>query len=301
MAKWPYNTKQWLRLRAVHLDLFPLCEGCENMGRVVFANVVDHRIAISEGGAPFPTHDGLASLCVKCHSAKTVRGAESGAAQTAKPRKGCDESGKPFDKRHPWNEGAEKAATGLLARPQNLRASLSPLTLVFGPRGAGKSTYCQQNALDNDQVIDLDVMMADMAKCDIYQAPRDYFQPALKHRNKRLQQLANLRLDHMTWLILSGASSQERAWWRDKLKPTSQILIMPQRDLAIAQIKADERRGKSKPHHIRACYQWYKRYQMTIETPEESLRANQSGPSLPKRIELIENAPIAKTARSLWV
>ena len=104
MADYPYNTARWQRLRAAHLRLSPLCIGCDAMGRVVLANTVDHVRAISAGGPAFPSHDGLASYCAACHSAKTARGREAGAAKTTKPRKGCDANGNPLDPRHPWNE-----------------------------------------------------------------------------------------------------------------------------------------------------------------------------------------------------
>lgn len=110
MAKWPYGTAQWQRLRRAHLDQFPQCEGCEQMGILSQAVAVDHRVAISEGGAAFPGHDGLASYCTACHSAKTVRGAEAGAVRTRKPRRGCNASGEPLDRTHEWRAKSLRAA-----------------------------------------------------------------------------------------------------------------------------------------------------------------------------------------------
>jgi 5-methylcytosine-specific restriction protein A len=105
MSGWPYNTANWKRLRKAHLAAFPWCEGCERMGRrYVRANTVDHRTAISDGGPPFPGHDGLASYCAGCHSAKTARGTEAGAVQSSKPRRGCDVHGNPLDPEHPWEK-----------------------------------------------------------------------------------------------------------------------------------------------------------------------------------------------------
>jgi 5-methylcytosine-specific restriction protein A len=102
MADWPYNSARWKRLRAEQLATFPLCEGCKP--RIVPANHVDHRRAISDGGEPFPpVGTGLASLCASCHSIKTVRGPEHGALQTTKPRRGCDAAGRPLDPSHPWH------------------------------------------------------------------------------------------------------------------------------------------------------------------------------------------------------
>lgn len=103
MAKWPYNTTRWQKLRRLHLSMFPLCEDCEEIGETKEAQAVDHRKPISDGGDPFPSHDGLASLCYRCHSAKTARGVEAGAFKTRKPRKGCSIDGQPLDKKHPWH------------------------------------------------------------------------------------------------------------------------------------------------------------------------------------------------------
>lgn len=107
MAKFPYNTTNWQKLRAIKLSANPLCEDCEEVGFLVFATVVDHRLAISAGGEPFPPIEELASLCARCHNAKTARGPEAGAIRTTKPRRGCDANGNPLDRRHPWN--AEKS------------------------------------------------------------------------------------------------------------------------------------------------------------------------------------------------
>ncbi len=100
MADWPYSTARWQRLRKQHLQLEPFCRGCAP--RLVTANTVDHVQPISEGGPAFPSHDGLASYCPACHSAKTARGAEAGAIRTSKPRKGCDANGNPLDVNHHW-------------------------------------------------------------------------------------------------------------------------------------------------------------------------------------------------------
>ncbi|WP_370640639.1 HNH endonuclease signature motif containing protein [Xanthobacter sp. NFH-44] len=80
-----------------------MCRGCAGEGRLTRANTVDHVVPISEGGSAFPGHDGLASYCPSCHSAKTARGDEAGAIRTAKPRKGCNPDGSPLDPAHPWH------------------------------------------------------------------------------------------------------------------------------------------------------------------------------------------------------
>lgn len=107
MANWPYNTARWQRLRALHLHRQPLCQWCESVGTIRSANTVDHRIPISAGGPAFPSHDGLASYCAGCHSAKTARGIEAGKRRTTKPRKGCNPDGSPLDPNHPWHPASQ--------------------------------------------------------------------------------------------------------------------------------------------------------------------------------------------------
>ncbi|MBK6707560.1 MAG: HNH endonuclease [Sphingomonadales bacterium] len=106
MADWPYNTQAWQRLRRLKLASTPLCEGCAEMGLIRPANTVDHRVAISDGGAALPSLDGLAAYCPSCHSAKTARGIEAGAVHTRKPRKGCNPDGSPLDPKHPWHSAS---------------------------------------------------------------------------------------------------------------------------------------------------------------------------------------------------
>jgi 5-methylcytosine-specific restriction endonuclease McrA len=55
MAKWPYNTPRWVRMRKRHLLGQPLCVFCDAAGRTTVATVVDHIVP-------------LQSLCQTCHS-----------------------------------------------------------------------------------------------------------------------------------------------------------------------------------------------------------------------------------------
>jgi hypothetical protein len=59
MAKWPYTTQRWQRFRRMKLQQNPLCEYCLNEGQLTIAVAVDHKIAISKGGDPYPPLDEL--------------------------------------------------------------------------------------------------------------------------------------------------------------------------------------------------------------------------------------------------
>jgi len=71
MAKWPYSTTEWKRLREEKLKHSPVCERCDRLGKLVTADTIDHMVAISKGGVPFPGLDGLLSLCAACHNLKS--------------------------------------------------------------------------------------------------------------------------------------------------------------------------------------------------------------------------------------
>lgn len=101
MAKWPYNTGRWQKLRLKVLGLSPVCVSCEATGFANIATVVDHVVPISDNG-PVWDIDNLQALCVSCHSLKTSRGKEAGGSRTTKPVGGCDVHGMPLDRRHRW-------------------------------------------------------------------------------------------------------------------------------------------------------------------------------------------------------
>jgi 5-methylcytosine-specific restriction enzyme A len=107
MSDWPYNSRRWERLRRLKLQTNPLCEACLQEGEIMPAEVVDHRIPISERGRKerlaaeaFVALDRLASLCTSHHNTKT-RAEQLG--QTDWMRAGCDIFGRPHDPAHPWN------------------------------------------------------------------------------------------------------------------------------------------------------------------------------------------------------
>lgn len=96
MAKWPYNTARWARLREQVLRSSPVCVMCRAIGVVKAANAVDHITPISQGGAPFG-RDNLQALCAECHNRHKQRQDKGGVIG------GCDQHGMPIDPNHPWS------------------------------------------------------------------------------------------------------------------------------------------------------------------------------------------------------
>ena len=65
-----YQRVAWKNVRALQLQLEPLCRECRKLGKLVAATVVDHITPIADGGAELD-QDNLQSLCRSHHDAKT--------------------------------------------------------------------------------------------------------------------------------------------------------------------------------------------------------------------------------------
>jgi 5-methylcytosine-specific restriction enzyme A len=105
MAKWPYCTSRWQKLRAAKLSHDPLCYVCRLRGVLVPANTVDHIRPIRDGGEPFPDLDGLMSLCERCHNEKTNAVDRRDRRGSGRRFKGCDIDGNPIDPGDAWHGG----------------------------------------------------------------------------------------------------------------------------------------------------------------------------------------------------
>ncbi len=261
MAKWPYSTANWQRLRAAKLSRDPMCEECVAEGRTgnaTFATVVDHRHAISQGGAPFPELDGLASLCQSHHSRKTARGPEAGAFRSSGRGRGCSADGSPLDAAHPWNGGNGRWSREVIDRrmPSDLAKSAIPLTIVCGPPGSGKSTYIDQHAGAGDLVICMDTIMQRMSKLPVHQTPAYLLPKALECRNTMLRRLAKDTQHDAAWFIISSPSPRERELWASRLGGKLVVMDTPAIE-CVRRINADPTREGQRERMIEAVVRWW--------------------------------------------
>jgi 5-methylcytosine-specific restriction protein A len=77
-----YKTAAWRKIRAIHISQNPLCVMCQEEGRVVIGNVVDHIKPLNQKD-PFNTLNGkfgepldllnLQTLCNKHHNSKSAK------------------------------------------------------------------------------------------------------------------------------------------------------------------------------------------------------------------------------------
>lgn len=263
MADWPYNTARWKRIRVLKLQASPLCEDCEARGITKPARAVDHRSPIKQGGEAFPPLEGLASLCVPCHSRKTARGPEAGAVKAKRQVKGCSDNGEPFDRAHQWNGGTGKLSQQVAESrmPSDLKPSLIPLKIVCGPPGAGKSAYVRDHAKPGDLIICLDTILSNLSGQPEHQAPVQFLPRAIKIRNDMLRSLAMPGNTHpAAWFIVGCPDPNERKRWAAMLG--AQLILMDtQPEECARRIKHDPARvGQHRPM-IDNVLRWWRQNQ----------------------------------------
>lgn len=66
-----YWSTRWKKFRAWYIGKNPLCEMCKAKGVIAQADVIDHIVEISDGGAKL-SEDNVQSLCNRCHAHKTA-------------------------------------------------------------------------------------------------------------------------------------------------------------------------------------------------------------------------------------
>ena len=62
--------RAWKKIRAHYIQAHPLCEQCEQEGRLTPAEEVHHILPLANGGAH--DDDNLMALCKSCHSSITI-------------------------------------------------------------------------------------------------------------------------------------------------------------------------------------------------------------------------------------
>ena len=67
-----YQRSVWKQARGAHLQSEPLCRTCRETGKLVSGSIVDHVVAIADGGAELDDSN-LQTLCTSCHNKKTGR------------------------------------------------------------------------------------------------------------------------------------------------------------------------------------------------------------------------------------
>jgi 5-methylcytosine-specific restriction endonuclease McrA/shikimate kinase len=211
----------WVKLRKlVMLRDGGICQVCLAKGQVKEATEVDHIIPKAKGGTDHDSN--LQAICKQCHQNKTAMESADGQRTSYYPE---------------W-----------LPKPK------CKVTIVCGPPGSGKTTYCKQHAGKTDLIIDVDEIAAQLTGKPLHEATMDEMSQAIRVRNKLLADLATPQYN-TCWFITTGKYEEKREWWKQKLNAELVLLDVDKRT-CIDRIKKSDRSDQAKKRAIEAILGW---------------------------------------------
>ncbi|HTN60258.1 MAG TPA: AAA family ATPase [Devosia sp.] len=215
---------QWQKLRPLILADEPLCRFCKAKWLIVAADEIDH----IDGDSHNNDRENLRPLCRPCHLERTAKDQAFG--------------------KHQW-------------RPDWLRPSTIPLTIVCGPPASGKTSYVAQHAIASDLVIDLDVIAAHLSGQSLHGWDRaKWLTPAIRARNEMLGDIGR-PTDRWprAWLIVSEAKAVNRQWWKDHLQPERIVVLETMPTVCMARVRDDPLRPRERTYE--AITRWWTDYE----------------------------------------
>lgn len=216
---------RWQNYRKRFLRDNPICCFCLEQGRVAIANVVDHIVPHRGDQQLFWDVNNHQSLCSPCHSSIKQR-----------------------------EENGNKNSSSYVFMPEWLEP-IPRLTIVFGPPGSGKSTWVNNQASQDDLVLDLDVLNSGISGKPMYKGNKLDFAAAVRKRNDLLMDMA--KCNKSGYLILTGMKQSQRNWWVNKLMPMRVHIMDTSIEECITRITNDDRRTMSvKRQQILSLKNW---------------------------------------------
>lgn len=129
--------------------------------------------------------------------------------------------------------------------------------MLFGPPGAGKSTFIRAHATEADTIVDSDIE-ADKLGIDRYTVNNSERVRILEARNNALRRLAEDPAPR-AWFAAIGHKAKIRSHWLNALKPKRIIVLLTPPQLCIERIKAT--RATNIESQIAAVTAFYKNFE----------------------------------------
>lgn len=211
----------------------PLCVRCmeENPPRYHHGDEVDHVIPLDWGGRDDETN--FQTLCGAHHQRKSELERAQDMHRT---------------------QGSEVAAANF---PAWLQPAACHLICVFGAPASGKSSYYRKHRQADDQLIDLDEIIAELSSKPVYHGRETWVNTGIRLRNRRLGALATAHPSTRVWFLTSGSGKATRDWWIEHLKPAELVVLQTPLEECARRIYADTRRVHVRERQITALQKWW--------------------------------------------
>lgn len=236
-ARW-----QTLRMAVLERD-GDRCVTCGARGRLE----VDHVKPVRTHPELSYDPDNLQSLCPACHTRKTR--IECGHKPKAPARVAWDMAVRSMER---------QPSSPRFSIPRGLARSLVPVNLVYGPPGAGKSSYVAAHARPDDMIIDFHSYLAAHGGKPWESAP-ELVRAAFAEHDADLRSLAE-RKRGVAWLVKLAPSVAERTAWKLALRHVREIPILTDHATCIARIRADRTREAGTEKMIAAVTDWWRTF-----------------------------------------
>jgi len=231
-----YKTERWKEIRRIVLKEQPICNIC----RKARADTVDH--VERHFGDPVKFFRGpFQALCAHCHNS-IKRSWEQGKKRTI----GADG----------WPDQESARARSELFEPPDLLPSRPPLIIVAGPPAAGKTTYIQERAGPDDEIVDLD-MEARRLGLDRWTKTETEWNTLLRARNDHLRRLSTSNAPR-AWFCFMGAAAKTRAHFVRLLKPAQVVVLLTA--APVCRERIERSRPGAGPDMFAAIGRWHSSY-----------------------------------------
>lgn len=137
----------------------------------------------------------------------------------------------------------------------HFKRPVCPVTLVRGPAGSGKTTYCRTTAGSDDCIIDLDDCFTEVCGVHGHDAPGRFVEAALRLRNEKIDALSR-KQDGRAYIIVGCPTDREADWWRRSLGCEVVTLAPPLWEIEARDISPSRKRLAAKWYRLQLVDDW---------------------------------------------
>lgn len=135
---------------------------------------------------------------------------------------------------------------------------MANVTFLFGPPGAGKTTYARERMERGDVLVDLDAFYMALTGLPMYDRPQGLEPYACAARDAVVQRLARPGLVRQAWVTVSGATKAERDHWVRMVPRAKSVLLDVDADTCKGRVALDTRRTHQLAAWVERIDEWWR-------------------------------------------